>query len=81
MDNAQNLTWSFLFTRRLDWPVDIGIASSCILGYVFAWIGLACFFYLGHRVAGMIGALAGGLVGWLWFCLVVKNRTILKGYQ
>jgi hypothetical protein len=59
--------------------VDIGIAAGCILGYVFAWIGLVCFLYLEHWMAGVIGAFAGGLVGWLWYLL--RNDGSKSGIQ
>jgi hypothetical protein len=55
--------------------VDIGIAGGCILGYVFAWIGLVGYFHTSHSVAGVIGALAGYFVGWAWFKLVMENRS------
>jgi hypothetical protein len=55
------------FKRHPDWPVDIGLAAGCTLGYVFAWIGLVCYLYLEHWMAGMLGALVGGFVGWIWF--------------
>jgi threonine/homoserine/homoserine lactone efflux protein len=55
------------FKRHTDWLVDIGISAGCILVYVVAWIGLVCVLYLDHWIAGMLGALAGGLVGWIWF--------------
>jgi ABC-type uncharacterized transport system permease subunit len=55
--------------------VDIGIAAGTILGYVFAWIGLVCYLYLEHWMAGILGALAGGLVGWLWFLVKVRHAT------
>ena len=67
------------FKRQIDWPVDIGVAAGCILGYAFAWIGLVSYFHPNHWVAGVSGALVGWLVGWLWFWLVVKNKVILKG--
>lgn len=63
------------FKRRIDWPVDIGIAAGCILGYVFAWIGLVGYFHPIHWVAGISGAVAGGAVGWVWFQLVVKHHA------
>lgn len=61
------------FTRNPDWPVDIGIAAGTILGYIFAWIGLICYLYLEHWMAGILGALVGGFVGWLWFLLKVRH--------
>jgi hypothetical protein len=61
------------FKRHLDWPVDIGIAGGCILGYVFAWIGLICFLYVEHWMAAMLGALVGGFVGWIWFKIKWKD--------
>lgn len=64
---------NYEFKRNPDWPVDIGIAGGCILGNIFAWIGLVCLLYLEHWEAGMLGALLGGLVGWVWFRLVVKK--------
>lgn len=64
---------SYEFKRNPDWPVDIGIASGCTLGYVFAWIGLVGYFHPNHWVAGVIGALSGCLVGWIWFRLVIKS--------
>jgi len=61
------------FKLRPDWPVDIGIATGTILGYVFACIGLVCILYLEHWMAGMVGALAGGFAGWIWYRLVKKK--------
>lgn len=61
------------FKRRADWPVDIGIATGCILGYVFAWIGVFGLFHPYHWLAGVSGAMAGGLVGWVWFRLAAKK--------
>jgi len=55
--------------------VDIGIAGGCILGYVFAWIGLIGYFHPSHWVAGLIGAVVGSFVGWVWFKLVMKNGS------
>ena len=66
------------FKFRQDWPVDIGIAVGCILGYVFAWTGLVSYFHPNHWVAGVIGALAGYFVGWLWFRLALKNGSKAK---
>jgi hypothetical protein len=66
------------FERRPDWPVDIGIAAGCILGYVIAWVGLICYLYLEHWMAGILGALAGGIVGWLWFLVKVRHESELK---
>ena len=63
------------FKLRPDWPVDIGIAGGCILGYVFAWIGLVSYFHTNHWIAGVIGALTGSFVGWIWFQLVMKNGS------
>jgi hypothetical protein len=63
----------YKFVRREDWPVDIGIAGGCILGYVFAWIGLAAYFHPAHWVAGVIGSLAGCLVGWAWYWIARKD--------
>jgi|GEM_PF-6024505 len=67
------------FKRHLDWPVDIGIAGGCILGYVFAWIGLICFLYVEHWMAAMLGALVGGFVGWIWFKM--KWKDVQKNNQ
>jgi hypothetical protein len=75
MDQAFDLSSSHVFHRSLDWPVDIGIAAGTILGYVFTWIGLVCYLYLEHWMAGLLGALAGGLVGWLWFLVKVRHAT------
>ena len=61
------------FKRNPDWPVDVGIAAGCILGYVFAWLGLVSYFHPNHWVAGVIGSLVGYLVGWLWFRFVRKD--------
>ena len=61
------------FERRPDWPVDLGIAAGCILGYGFAWLGLVRFFHPNHWVAGVMGALVGCLVGWLSFHLWRKG--------
>jgi hypothetical protein len=61
------------FNRNPDWPVDIGISTGCTLGYIFAWIGLVSYFHPNHWVAGVIGALAGCFVGWIWFRLVMKG--------
>jgi hypothetical protein len=66
------------FKRNPDWPVDIGIAAGCILGYVFAWIGLVNYFHPSHWAAGVIGALAGCFVGWVWFRLMVKDDANFK---
>lgn len=73
MDNALHLTPSTSFARRLDWPVDIGIAAGTILGYFITWFGLICYLYLEHWMAGLLGALVGGLVGWLWFLVKRKH--------
>jgi hypothetical protein len=73
METVLETTSPFEFKRRSDWPVDIGIAAGCLLGYGFAWIGLVSYFHPIHWVAGVTGALAGCIVGWLWFQLVVKN--------
>ena len=64
-----------LLRPRPDWPVDIGIAGDCILGYIFAWIGLIGYFHPSHWVAGLIGAVVGSFVGWVWFKLVMKNGS------
>jgi hypothetical protein len=61
------------FKRHLDWPVDIGIAGGCILGYAFAWISLICFLFVEHWMAAMLGALVGGFVGWIWFKMKWKD--------
>jgi len=75
MDTPFDFTHSYVFKLHTDWPVDIGIASGCILGYVFAWIGLVDYFHTSHWVAGVIGALAGYFVGWVWFKLIMKNGS------
>jgi hypothetical protein len=79
MNTAFTTTHSNGFILCQDWQVDIGIAAGCILGYVFAWIGLVCFLYLEHWMAGVIGAFAGGLVGWLWYLL--RNDGSKSGIQ
>jgi hypothetical protein len=75
MDTTFDFARPYVFRLHLDWPVDIGIAGGCILGYVFAWIGLVGYFHTSHSVAGVIGALAGYFVGWAWFKLVMENRS------
>jgi outer membrane lipoprotein SlyB len=67
MNTPFEFTRRYEFKRNIDWPVDIGIAAGSILGYVVAWVGLVCVLYLGHWMAGMLGAVAGGLTGWIWF--------------
>lgn len=61
------------FNRHADWPVDIGIAAGCTLGYILTWIGLVCYLYLEHWMAGVLGAVVGGVVGWIWYRLVMKG--------
>ncbi|MFA5872963.1 MAG: hypothetical protein WC832_03275 [Anaerolineales bacterium] len=75
MNTTFEIPHPYEFKRHPDWPVDIGISAGCILGYVFAWIGLVSYFHPNHWVAGVIGALAGCFVGWLWFRLVMKNGS------
>lgn len=67
MDTANRTFNGYEFKLRPDWPVDIGMASGGLLGYVLAWIGLICILNLQHWMAGTIGALAGGLAGWAWY--------------
>ncbi len=75
MNTTFEIPHPYEFKRHPDWSVDIGISAGCILGYVFAWIGLVSYFHPNHWVAGVIGALAGCFVGWLWFRLVMKNGS------
>ncbi len=75
MNTTVDALYPYEFQQSLDWPVDIGIAAGCILGYVFAWIGLVSYFHPNHWVAGVAGALAGCFVGWLWFRLALKNGS------
>ena len=79
MNTAFEVTQPYEFRRNSDWPIDIGISTGCILGYIFAWIGLVTYFHPNHWVAGVSGALAGWFVGWVWYRLVDKNKAILKG--
>jgi hypothetical protein len=67
MITSIEFTQHYEFKRNIDWPVDIGISAGCILGYVVAWIGLVCVLYLDHWMVGMLGAVVGGFVGWIWF--------------
>jgi len=73
MNTPIEFTQRYEFKRNSDWPVDIGIAAGSIIAYVVAWIGLVCVLYLEHWMAGMVGALAGGFAGWIWYRLVKKN--------
>lgn len=75
MNTTFEIPHSYEFKRRVDWPVDIGIAAGCILGYVSAWIGLICIFQLTHWMVGVSGAIVGGFIGWIWFRLMVRNRS------
>lgn len=75
MDATLEFTDPRMFKRHPDWPVDIGIAAGCILGYVFAWVGLVSYFHPIHWVAGVTGALAGCFVGWFWLWLMGKNGS------
>jgi hypothetical protein len=78
-DQGMNTTFEFSrpykFKRHDDWPVDIGIAAGSVLGFVLTWTGLVCILYLEHWMAGILGAFAGLLTGWIWFCLVIKNGS------
>jgi hypothetical protein len=73
MNSTSRFLQQYEFKRHSDWSVDIGIVSGCILGYVFAWIGLICYLYVEHWMAGVMGALAGGFVGLIWFCFKKNN--------
>jgi ABC-type uncharacterized transport system permease subunit len=75
MDTTFDFARPAMFKLRLDWPVDIGIAGGCILGYIFAWVGLVSYFHASHWMAGVIGALTGSFVGWVWFKSVMKNGS------
>jgi hypothetical protein len=75
MNTAFEMDRPYKFKRNPDWSVDIGIAAGCILGYILAWIGLICYLYVQHWMAGVIGALAGGMAGWAWYFLRLKKRN------
>jgi hypothetical protein len=74
MNTAYEMDRPHEFKRYPDWPVDIGMAAGGILGYVLAWIGIICFLYVQHWMAGVIGALAGGLAGWIWYRFRLLKR-------
>ncbi len=73
MYTALEVSHPYEFEHRPDWAVDIGIAAGCTLGYVLAWVGLVSYFYPNHWAAGVTGALAGCLVGWLYLRLARKD--------
>jgi hypothetical protein len=67
MEAVFTTTSKYKFIRREDLPVDIGIAAGTILGFVYAWIGLICYLNVEHWMAGVMGSIAGGLAGWVWY--------------
>jgi membrane associated rhomboid family serine protease len=73
MNTSFDIPHLYEFKRHTDWPVDIGIVTGCILGYVIAWVGLVSYFCPHNWVAGVTGSLAGCFAGWLWFRLVRKG--------
>jgi outer membrane lipoprotein SlyB len=74
MDIPFEISYRTKFQRRFDWPVDLGIAAGCILGYLIAWIGLIICFGPSHWIGGILGALAGGVAGWVWFKVKIRNN-------
>jgi high-affinity Fe2+/Pb2+ permease len=78
MNTAFDFPQQNKFKRNEDWPVDIGLAAGCTLGYIITWIGLICYLYLEHWMTAMLGALIGGLIGWIWYRLVVNRKWVSK---
>ncbi len=80
MNGPFEITYRTRFQRRLDWPVDLGIAAGCILGYILAWIGLIICFGPSHWFGGVLGSLIGGMLGWVWFRLKERSIRIEKAF-
>ncbi len=74
MDIPFDITYRTKFQRRVDWPVDVGIAAGCILGYLIAWVGLIICLGPNHWLGGILGALIGGLAGWIWFKVKIRKN-------
>ena len=55
--------------KRKEWPVVIYLWAFglAILGYAIARIGLSGFPHPYHWMTGLIGGIAGILIGWVWY--------------
>lgn len=55
--------------QRIEWPavVYLWAFGLAILGYAVGRVGLANLAHPYHWLSGVVGAIAGILIGWLWY--------------
>ena len=56
-------------TKRKEWPVVVYLWAFglAILGYAAARVGLSTLPHPYHWASGLIGGVAGILIGWIWY--------------